>query len=537
MYRIHQIKLRPGEPESSILSKICKKTGLRAEDVTEWEIVRESLDARDKSDIRWVYSVDFDIRHRGGAVSKKTEARLSRAGVSKASEQEYSVKSLMNGHNRGETKKDERPVVVGFGPCGIFCALILAQAGLRPLVIERGRDADSRTADVEKFWKDGILDTESNVQFGEGGAGTFSDGKLTTGIKDIRIRKVLRELADHGAPGEILYKQRPHIGTDLLRNAVKSLREEIIRLGGEVMFETKLTGFETVPGQDGEEIRGIRAFARQDGREISIPCRHVVLAVGHSARDTFEMLKEEGVSMEQKPFSIGVRIEHPQDLIDIAQYGRPGRELGLPPAEYKVSYRCTEGTAAGRGVYSFCMCPGGEVILASSEAEGVVVNGMSYHARRGKRANSALLCDVRPEDFGSDDVLAGVRFQQKYEHIAWMRAGGRYAAPSCAWGDFRDQRAPHVRECLPDFAAEALCQAMPELGKKLKGFDWDGAKMYAVETRSSSPVRIIRDKSRQSLSLKGLYPAGEGAGYAGGIMSAAVDGIKTAEKITEDFYL
>lgn len=573
MYRIHQIKLDIKEPKDHIPAKIIKKTGLSGVQITDWKIVRESLDSRDRSRIRWVYSVDFDIKVKGtakdGTLPERMTKRLEAAGISHVTESEYQIP--WPSIDISVLENSQRPVVVGFGPCGIFCALVLAQAGLRPLVIERGRDTDSRTEDVEKFWNDGILDTESNVQFGEGGAGAFSDGKLTTGIKDIRIGKVLKELVCHGAPEEILYKQKPHIGTDLLKGVVKDIRREIIRLGGEVLFDTKLTGFIT----EHDRLVGIEvtmrtrpdAPKRTEGSEdfehsedletgtdtiYKIPASQVVLALGHSARDTFEILKEKGIAMEQKPFSIGVRIEHPQDMIDTAQYGKPGRELGLPPAEYKLSWRCKEGISAGRGVYSFCMCPGGQVITASSQPESIVVNGMSLHARSSGKANSALLCDVRTEDFGSDDVLAGVRFQQRYEHLAWLQAGGRpesktgaqispaakalhaqmpIAPPACTWGEFRDGKAPQVEGCLPEFAVAALRQAVPEFGKRLRGFDRDDARMYAVETRSSSPVRILRGEDRQSLTLGGLYPAGEGAGYAGGITSAAVDGIKTAEAI------
>lgn len=582
MYRIHQIKLEINEPKENIPQKIIRKTGLTGAEITDWKIVRESLDSRDKSRIMWVYSVDFNIRYAGTeekSLPAKVVKRLEAAGVSHVKKYEYKVPCPDLGTY--DPQKNGRPVVVGFGPCGIFCALILAQAGLRPVVIERGRDSRNRTEDVERFWNEGILDCESNVQFGEGGAGAFSDGKLTTGIKDMRIGKVLNELVLHGAPEEILYKQKPHIGTDLLKGVVRNIRKEIIRLGGTVLFDTKLTGFISENGRiSGIEVTrrpratgvpynagdpacaadhadaGDPAEAREQlhlrDTSYQIKCSQVVLAPGHSARDTFELLRDAGIAMEQKPFSIGVRIEHSQDIIDRAQYGKTARELGLPPAEYKVSFRCKEGPAAGRGVYSFCMCPGGQVILASSEAEGTVVNGMSLHARDSGKANSALLCDVRTEDFGSDDVLAGVRLQQYYEHLAWRNSGSRRsqtteaemsgkpsalpekkpaAAPACTWGAFRDGMAPQVEGCLPEFAVAALRQAVPEFGKKLRGFDNEDAKMYAVETRSSSPVRILRGKDRQSLTLRGLYPAGEGAGYAGGITSAAVDGIRTAEAV------
>ncbi len=545
MYRIHQIKLGLDEPKDKIPEKIIKKIGIRGLFIKEWHIVKESIDARDKSNIKWIYSIDFD-----------TDKRLK---LEEAPREEYLLPHVSQGALEA-ARNNERPVVIGFGPAGIFASLILAQSGLRPIVIERGRDVDSRAADVDNFWKGGQLLTESNVQFGEGGAGAFSDGKLTTGIKDTRIKKVLAELVQFGAPEDILYKQRPHVGTDILRVVVKNIRQEIIRLGGDIRFETKASAIVTEDGRmaglmcrstANEASSGEKAVCDQN--EYFLPCRRAILALGHSARDTFAMLKEKGVAMEQKPFSIGVRIEHPQELIDIAQYGLPASQLGLPPAEYKLSYRCAGDDhashpsagdesaggcrvcdVAGRGVYTFCMCPGGEVINASSEPEGVVVNGMSFHNRDSGFANSALLCDVRTSDFDSDDVLAGVEFQRRYERQAYLASGRRHTPPAATWGALRDGKAPQVEGCLPEFAVAAFRRAMPELGRKLKGFDSDDAKIYAVETRSSSPVRILRGKDGQSVSVAGLYPCGEGAGYAGGITSAAVDGIKMAESVIAD---
>ena len=796
MYRIHQIKLKLGESTDCLPQKILKLIGNRELLISEWHIVKESIDARDKKHIRLVYSVDFTAVYKK---NPKKQARLAAnpklkleeapnlayvpavyEGETCASEDENRVEEpstprsfrenrsgIKENENRAEeplpparqalkperklqqdraeepllparqnakpeqklqqdknlpTSQTEtpqprsgmpeplpsarvlrdRPIIVGFGPAGMFAALILAQAGLRPLVLERGQEVDARTASVERFWREGTLNEQSNVQFGEGGAGTFSDGKLTTGIKDARIRKVLEEFVAAGAPKEILYKQKPHIGTDVLRLVVKNIREEIKRLGGEVRFNTLVEDLRVEDGrvsgvicaQDGaetdhesgaqpqeqncgdlapqlaqnsEDSRGARAFqdtqmpangggdlasqlaqnsedscgahAFQDtqppangGGDLApqnaqksengcdiptrcLPCQTVIFAMGHSARDTFRRLRARGIAMSQKPFSVGVRIEHPQDMIDIAQYGAPGRELGLPPADYKLSWRCEN----GRGVYTFCMCPGGKVVIASSQAGGVVTNGMSYHDRASGIANSALLCDVRTSDFGSDDVLAGVIFQEKLEHQAFLAGGSSYAPPRCTWGELRNGQAPQVESCLPNFAVAALREAMPHLGRKLHGFDSPDAMVTAVETRSSSPVRFARnadyegacsaaagtarsklagtphyaadavmlDASTQETGIStnaphhpadavmldaamhetgistnaphyaadavpcensmttvgnvtgpadaktliGFYPCGEGAGYAGGIMSAAVDGIRIAETI------
>ena len=497
--------------------------------IDEWKVVKESIDARDKSAIRLVYSVDFTV-FSAKAPGKPLELKPnSKLGLEIAPDMRYMEAVTMS--DSGTLK--HRPVIVGFGPAGIFAALILARAGYRPLVLERGQDVDTRTAAVERFWNTGELDTESNVQFGEGGAGTFSDGKLTTGIKDPRIRKVLEELVSAGGPEDILYRQKPHIGTDILRTVVKSIREEIKSLGGEIRFSSRVSDIVT----DGSRLSGVRL---SDGEVIE--CETAVFAIGHSSRDTFRALFRSGIDMAQKPFSIGVRIEHPQEMIDIAQYGAPAAELGLPTADYKLNYRCEN----GRGVYTFCMCPGGKVVVASSQEGGVVTNGMSYHDRDSGTANSALLCDVRVSDFGSDHVLAGVEFQEKYERLAFQNGGGCYRPPKCSWGQFKNPddsalsseekaEAKAVENSLPGFAVDAIREAMPHLGRKLKGFDRDDAVMTAVEARSSSPVRFARNEglmgSIGGQTLEGFFPCGEGAGYAGGIMSAAVDGIKAAEAI------
>lgn len=517
MYRISQIKLALNEPKELLPKKIKKKLGNNI-DIKEYKIVKESIDARDKGDIRFVYTVDFDVEQSQGV--RKTKLKPDpKKNLSIAPDMSYKAPE----HGVRELK--HRPVIAGFGPCGIFCALILAQQGYRPIVLERGKCVSERAEDVQNFWNGSALNTESNVQFGEGGAGTFSDGKLTTGIKDPRIHKVLSEFVSAGAPEEILYKNKPHIGTDLLRDVVANIREEIIRLGGEIRFSSKLVGIDAPSGK----IRAVKVQEVLNGESYMLETENLVLAIGHSARDTFRYAHELGIQMSAKPFSIGVRIEHPQKMVDEAQYGKT---KGLPPAEYKLSHRCEN----GRGVYTFCMCPGGEVIMSSSQEGGVVTNGMSNHKRDSGTANSGLLVDVRVSDFDGDDVLAGVEFQEKYERLAYKNGGGRYAFPKTCWSKFRDgdKDAKAVIDSLPSFAVESIREAMPYLGRKLKGFDDDNAVMKAVETRSSSPVRFFRDDNLQG-SIKGLYPAGEGAGYAGGITSAACDGIKVAEKIIEEF--
>lgn len=526
MYRIHQIKLNIGEDKDKIPEKILRKIGVRDGVLQEWHIVKESLDSRDKSNIKWVYSVDFKAASRK---NPKKELRLKDLEIAPDMEYVYPVS--------GEEELAHRPVIVGFGPAGMMAGLILAQRGYKPLVLERGQKVEDRVRTIEEFQKTRKLDANSNIQFGEGGAGTFSDGKLTTGIKDKRIRKVLKEFVKAGAPEEILYKQKPHVGTDILRVMVKNIRKEIEKLGGEILFDTQFVGIETEAisrdaacAPDGRRLKAIRIRNVRTGEEETIETEVLVLAVGHSARDTFRMLKDK-LSMKQKPFSMGFRIEHPQDVIDIAQYGKPARELGLPVADYKLSHH----TAQGRGVYTFCMCPGGQVVCAASVEGMTLTNGMSYHDRASGVANSALLCDVRPEDYDVEsdgDVLAGVRFQEKYERLAYENAGADYSMPSCTLGDLADENA--LTNSLPKFVIDNIIEAVPHLGRKLKGFDDPSSKITGPETRSSSPVRILRDENLEA-SIKGIYPAGEGAGYAGGITSSACDGIRIAEMIISKY--
>lgn len=495
MYRINEIKIGIEDDKSKICKRIAKKLKIKESDILNYKIVKESLDARDKSNLRFVYTVDFEC--------KKT------LKIEKSPDLKYEFV-------KGKANKDEKIAIIGFGPCGMFTALILAQMGYKPVIFERGQDVDQRTKTVNEFWEKGILSEESNVQFGEGGAGTFSDGKLTTGIKDKRIRKVLEELYNSGAPEDILYKHKPHIGTDILKVVVKNIRNEIIRLGGEIHFSSRVSDIII----SGDCLKSLVVLENE--KENIYDFTKAVFAIGHSARDTFKMLYDKGLKINQKPFSIGVRIEHPQKLINKAQYGDDKKAEILGAAEYKLNYRTKE----NRGVYTFCMCPGGEVVMASSSKGQVVTNGMSYRKRDGKYANSGLLVDVRTEDFNSDHPLAGMYFQEKYERKAYDVSNG-YKFPQCYWSDFKNSK---LAECLPEFAVKSILEAVPNMAKKLKGFDTPKAIMKGVETRSSSPVRFFRDENFQS-NIKGIYPAGEGAGYAGGIVSAAIDGIKIAEKI------
>ncbi len=598
MLRISQIKLDMEEPVSLLPKKIGQKLRIKNFRPDSWTIVKESVDARDKPRIRFIYTVDFEIKEEEKLLARS--AGMKGVFLTRSPEEKYELPVLKAEAVSGI--RQSRPVVVGFGPCGMFAALVMAEAGLRPIVLERGRDADRRAEDVEHFWSTGELDLISNVQFGEGGAGTFSDGKLTTGIKDIRISKVKEELIEAGADPSVAYRQMPHVGTDVLRTVVKNIREKIIRLGGEVRFESQVTGIRYFEGEKADAARSKSHSEIQDVRIKEIPeadgnsaqlsscragtekvserriaglivgdsefleCQDVVFSPGNSARDTFRMLHENGILLEAKPFSVGVRIEHPQGMIDTAQYGfeHNDTEGRLGAASYKLSYR----SSGGRGVYTFCMCPGGYVVGAASFKGGVVTNGMSYHDRSGRNANSALLVDVRPSDYpgAENNPLAGIDFQEEIEKSAYRIGGGRYFAPVQRVGDFLEGRSSEtagneeggekkrsaeekecavtptyrpgvhwtdLSACLPDYIIEAMREALPEMAKRIKGFDLSDAVMTGVETRSSSPVRIPRTKSLESVSASGFYPGGEGAGYAGGIMSAAVDGIKIAEKIIE----
>ena len=514
-------------------------------DFSELHVLRLSVDARHKGDVHFVATLGVDAPE-GMDEEACVDELLAERKQAKVHEP-YEPLDIPDLHSTGAGMPSTRPIVVGSGPAGLFCALYLARAGLRPLVLERGPRMDERIAAVEAFDAGGQLNPAANIQFGEGGAGTFSDGKLTTNIKNPLTRHVLRWFVEAGAPEDIEVLAKPHIGTDILRDVVTALRERICELGGEVRFDACL---EEIQVRDGA-LCGILVRDERDGSRAFVPAERVVLACGHSARDTFQMLADVGVAMEQKEFSVGVRIEHRQEDIDRAQYGSFAGHPALPPADYKLA----EHLDSGRSVYTFCMCPGGEVVCAASEEGAVVVNGMSRRARDGANANSALLVNVGPEDFETDDPLAGVAFQRRWEQAAYecaVRAGGEpYQAPAQRVGSFlgsaeahEDARASEgpepsyargvvwadLHECLPEFASAALEEALPIFDRKLHGFADPRAVLTGVETRSSSPVRILRNEYCES-SVAGLYPCGEGAGYAGGIMSAAVDGLRVAKEL------
>lgn len=535
MIRINQLKLSVGHTKADMKKKAAKMMRIPEDKILSLVPVRQSLDARKKNELLYIYSLNATVSGKEGAVIKNAK----NVNVVLNTEKPYRFPE------HGQEPLCHRPVIVGFGPAGMFCGLMLARAGFSPLILERGEDVDSRTQKVEAFWRGGELNPESNVQFGEGGAGTFSDGKLNTLVKDPsgRNKKVLEILAEAGADPSITYVNKPHVGTDVLSRVVKNIRQEIIRLGGEIRFGCKLTDFSEAGGR----LISVTVSQREEGgfyREETIPAQAVVLAIGHSARDTFRMLSEKSLDLQAKAFAVGLRIQHPQKQINFSQYGmeEPG-SLGA------ASYKLTKQTSSGRGIYSFCMCPGGFVVNASSETGRLAVNGMSNHDRAGTNANSALIVTVTPEDFPSPGPLGGVEFQRRLEEAAFNCGKGKI--PVQLYGDFKAgtlSRAfgdvepafkggysfGNLREVLNPSLTDAMTEGIDSFGRIIDGFDRPDAILAGIESRTSSPVRIPRTPELES-AVRGLYPCGEGAGYAGGIISAAMDGIRTAEMIVTRF--
>lgn len=525
MIRLRQINVKIDAKDEDILKICSKKLKINKEEIKKYKIVKKSIDARNKEKIMYSYEIDVEIDNEN-EILKKNKLK----DILKAPEEKYEFKIT------GKEKMKNRPIIIGAGPAGLFSAYMLAKYGYKPIILERGEKIENRVKTVERFWKDGILNKNSNVQFGEGGAGTFSDGKLNTLVKDkfYRNKKVLEIFTKMGAPEEILYINKPHIGTDLLRDVIINLRNEIIKMGGEIRYNSCLTDIEI---QDSS----IKSVEINNSEKIDTDV--LILAIGHSARDTFRLLKEKGLFMESKPFAVGIRVQHNQEKINYAQYGNA--KNSLPPASYKLTYHASN----GRGVYSFCMCPGGFVVNASSEEKRLAINGMSNFDRDEKNANSAIVVTVSPEDF-KNEVFGGLKFQEKLEEKTYNLGKGKI--PIQTLKDFFENKKTieinglkpvikgkyelsNLQEILPEFMIEALKEAFKNFDKKIRGFADDDTILAAIETRTSSPVRIIRNIDGES-NIKGIYPSGEGAGYAGGIMSAAMDGLKTAENIAKIYY-
>lgn len=525
MLLVNQCKCPLDTPIEQVDQIICLKLKIRRDQLISYTLVKESLDSR-KGKVQLIYSALVEVADEEAILINKNP------DVSVSKKEEYQACASF------DVCPDERPIIVGFGPCGMLAGLILAEAGLKPIILERGSQVEQRVEDVENYWKTGVLKPNSNVQYGEGGAGTFSDGKLTTRTKDQRIVKVIDELIEAGAFPEIRYQAHPHIGTDKLRSIVKNIREKIIRLGGTIHFNSQVTDFKI----ENKTIRAVKA--NDHWIESSI----VMLAIGHSARDTLKQLFECGVQLEPKSFAIGARIEHPQSLINKSQYKEWAQHPRLSSAEYRLTYTCEN----QRGVYTFCMCPGGSVVASASDEGQIVTNGMSEHARDQQNANSALLVQVNPSDFGSDHPLAGIDFQLKLEQAAWNLGKKSGRAPAQTALDFIARR-PSVslgktipsyplgvelcdlHDLFPAEISESLEEALQQFDRRIGGFIREGV-LTGVETRSSCPVRIVRQELYQSIQCSGLYPAGEGAGYAGGIVSSAIDGIRIAEQIIRDIH-
>lgn len=527
--RLKNIILSLDEDESTLQQKVAGLLKISPEQIQKLKIVKKSLDARRKNHIYFLYTLQLSL-----PAEQETKV-LDQPSLNLQIQKVFETPPPTPG--RIKKKPKFRPIIVGTGPAGLFAAWKLAESGLPPLILERGKEVSGRVKDVGKFWDGGTLDLESNVQFGEGGAGTFSDGKLYTQVHEPRVSSILETFFHFGAPAEILFLQKPHIGTDRLRQVVLAMRKRLQKLGAEFKFQAKMTGLKISHG----DLQGA-IINEQEEVDVSI----LFLGLGNSARDTFRMLQDSGVAMEPKPFAIGLRVEHPQRVIDRIQYGLSAGHPRLPPAEYKLAYRSSK----GRAVYSFCMCPGGFVIAASSENRGLVTNGMSLFRRNSPFANSALVVGVGGEDFGENGPLAGMEFQRRWEEEAYRLGGGNFRAPAQGVREFLQIRdsssiretsfkrgiAPaRLDECLPAFVAESLREALPYFNRKMPGFSSSEAMLIGIETRTSSPLRILRKKDYQSQSVRGLYPIGEGSGYAGGIISSALDGMKAAEAVLKRF--
>jgi len=519
--RLREIPLALDDTESDLPDKISNILQLPVEDICDWKIVRQGIDARRKPNVLRIFSVDFSVPNPAQVLAANSKL------VSLSEAVEPVAELLVQLASRPKV------LVVGMGPAGLFAASQLAEAGAQVVLIERGRPVAERVKDVQRFWLERELDCESNIQFGEGGAGTFSDGKLTCRLNDPLMRHVLETLVQHGAPEEILWRAKPHVGSDRLRAVLVNFRKHLLSMGVEIRFSTKLTGLQHKLG---------RICAAELDNSEELPIEHIVLALGHSARDTYQLLSDTGVALEPKAFAIGLRVEHPLELINRIQYGMESHPQ-LPAAEYSLAWNDKQ---SGRGTYSFCMCPGGTVVNAASEKGGLVVNGMSDFRRDAGMSNSALVVSARPEDFPGQDPLAGARFQRHWEQQAFIAGGGDWSAPAQPLLEFMGERGgrlnsscrPHVAHadlssCLPGFVVDGLRQALPHFNRRMKGFVSESATLIGVESRTSAPLRILRSADFESISHAGLYPAGEGAGYAGGIMSAAVDGIKVAKRILQ----